>query len=73
MLEIMERCCRSLLKRDEVFFFLLNPDTVNTLVLSLFVERFFLCIWEGKKHVIYRKATVVKLVLSNLYNCICFD
>lgn len=72
MLEIMERCCRSLLKRADVFV-LLNPATVNTMVLSLFVER-FLCIFGAKKkHVIYRKTTVVKLVLSNLYNCICLD
>lgn len=56
-----------------MFFFLLNPATVNTLVLSLFVERFFFMYLGEKKHVIYRKTTVVKLVLSNLYNCICFD
>lgn len=68
MLDIMDWCSQFSLERMKLY---VNVGIVNTLVLSplLFLEHFYVF----EKHVIYSNTIVVKLVLSNLYNCICLN
>lgn len=55
------------------FLLLLNLRNCKYTGSVAFCWAFFYVFGGEKKHVIYRKRIVVKLVLRNLYNCLCFD